>query len=95
MKKQAAKPANPDRAMSDDGLAMLDVTTAKLLAKMPLSLRMTAGLRKKLDEVQALYVRTAPEGPAKDVTQAEIVRWALEEGLAVIKQRLTKKAGAK
>ena len=64
----------------------------------PLSLRLSAELLAKVDEVQALYItnmnpRGFSAGPVKGVTRAEIVRWALEEGLTLIKARLSKKGG--
>jgi hypothetical protein len=66
----------------------------------PLSLRLGADMLKKIEEVQDLYITTLnppgfSTGPVKSVTRAEIVRWALEEGLNSISQRLRPKAGRK
>jgi hypothetical protein len=67
-------------------------------APAPLSLRLEPDLFERIKEVQDLYITSMnlpgfSAGPVKSVTRAEIVRWAIEEGLASIKQRLSKKGG--
>ena len=61
----------------------------------PLNLRLDAELKGKIGQIQDLYMATMNKpgfslGPVKGITQAHIIRWALEEGLASIEARLSK-----
>ena len=64
-----------------------------------MSLRLEPDLIAKIDSVQDLYITTMKPrsgfsvGPMKGVTRADIVRWALEEGLGAIEASLLKKEG--
>lgn len=72
--------------------------TSAVSAAPPLTLRLGPDLLKRIEAARDLYVaemraRGLGLGPAKDVTQAEMLRWALEEGLTVIQKRLSRKGG--